>query len=94
MKTLEFDEKTFLLLETAADADEMVSDETIQDCLEGWFGDRRTVPEQGFIDRLVNTKGAPPWDGSRPGFDIESYDNPAAKRLLSRARRIKRELND
>jgi hypothetical protein len=90
-RTFEFEGTTYLYLETAEQADELVSDDDIQDTLESWFGERRTVPEEDFIDRLVKDHG-----GARSSmpFEIESYDSPASRRLLSRARKIKKELND
>jgi hypothetical protein len=90
-KTFEFDGVTYLVLETAEQADELVSDDDIQDTLEGWFGERRTVPEEDFIDRLVKDHGSA---YAATPFEIENYDSPAARRLLSRARKIKKELND
>ena len=90
-KTVEFDGVTYILMETREQADELVSDDNITDTLEGWFGDRRTVPEEDFIDRIVRDHGS---EYATTPFEIERYDNPASKRLLSRARKIKRELND
>jgi len=91
VKTFEFDGTTYVVMETAEQADEMISDDDIQDTLEGWFGDRRTVPEEEFIDRLVKDHGG---SYSKTPFEIEEYDSPAARRLLSRARKIKKELSD
>ena len=90
-KTIEVDGVTYVLLEEAEEADSLVTDDDIQDTLEGWFGDRRTVPEEDFIDRLVKDHGG---SYARTPFEIENYDSPASRRLLSRARKIKKELND
>jgi hypothetical protein len=88
--TFHLEGREYVVLETAEQADKLVSDETIQDALEGWFGDRRTVPEEEFIDCISDRYGTP--NLGETGFEIQQYDSPAARRILSRARRIKREL--
>lgn len=90
-RAFELDGRTYVILETAEQAERLVSDETIQDCLEGWFGDRRGVPEQAFIDAISDRYGTPRFAES--GFEIQDYLCPASRNILKRARRIKRELD-
>lgn len=75
----------YVMLTTAADADEYVSDADLEGALE-WFADKRGVPTEGFIDRLCGSSATP--------YDLGAYDNEAARRLLSRARKIKREMDE
>jgi hypothetical protein len=84
-RTFEYDERTYVYLDTAEQANTLVSDEDIVSAL-GWFEEKKGVPAQDFIDKLAKHGGYAdtPWD-------IDSYDNEAARRLLARARRIKRE---
>lgn len=49
-----------------------------------WFNDERSMPTEDFIDRLCKTYG-----GSE--YDLESYDNDAARKIMRIARRIRRE---
>lgn len=55
----------------------------IEDCVE-WYDGSPTMPLQDFIDRLCNTYGG-------EDYDLENYDNPAARRIMSIARRIRKE---
>lgn len=48
-----------------------------------WFEDEPTMPTDEFIDRLCNTYGG-------EGWDLESYDNPAARKIMRIARQEKR----
>jgi hypothetical protein len=63
------------------DADEFVTDLMLDETLD-WFEDDRGVPTEEFIDRLCTTYA--------DAWDIDNYDSPAARRILSRARKIKR----
>lgn len=77
-------------------ADLRMDDETLEknvaDCVDGWFGDRRGIPVEDFIDRFVRDYGG---DGYGPDdWDMDSYDSPAARHLLRLARRYKREQAD
>lgn len=59
----------------------------IERCIESaveWFDDESTMPAEDFIDRLCNSYGG-------DDFDLESYDNEAARKILRIARRIRRE---
>jgi hypothetical protein len=79
-------DRIYTVLQTAEQADEYVTDQYIEETL-GWFEDKRGVPTEDFIDRLCDEQGA---YADQP-YDLDNYDNDAARRILSRARRIKRE---
>lgn len=69
------------ILETEADVtDDILA--SVDECVD-WFDDERTMPTEEFIDRLCDSYGA--------GWDIESYDNPAVRKIMRRARQIRRE---
>ncbi len=54
--------------------------EAIEDTLE-WF-DRQPLSTEAFIDRLCGTCG--------DGWDIESYDNAATRKIMAHARALRR----
>lgn len=89
MRRFEHDGEQYVYLDTKEQADELVSDELIEEVL-GWFHDRKGVPANAFIDKLCDTYGRPYGD-KKLGFDIDNYDNAASRSILSRARRIKKE---
>lgn len=47
----------------------------------GWFDDEPRLNGEEFIDRLCKTYA--------DGWDIESYDNPAVREILKRARKLR-----
>lgn len=49
-----------------------------------WFDGSRTMGTEEFIDRLCKTYGG-------TDYDLESYDNDAARKIMRIARRIRRE---
>ena len=68
-------------LETADDVTaEILSD--VEDCV-GFFEDE-PMGTEAFIDRLCKSYGS-------DQFDIESYDNPAVRKIMRHARAVKRE---
>lgn len=81
-------EQQYRMIETADEADRYFTDETLSSCLD-WFEDERGVPTEEYIDRLFNTYAGTDENGAE--IDVERYDNAAASRILSRARRLKRE---
>lgn len=89
-QTFEHDGRLYVVLESAEQADEFVDDDLLEECL-AWFEDERGIPAEPFIDKLSDVYGVAPYDRSAPGFEIQDYDSQAARRLLSRARRLKRE---
>jgi hypothetical protein len=71
------------VLETEADvtADILAA---VEECVD-WFDEERSMPVEAFIDRLCDAYGA--------GWDIESYDNAAVRKIMRKARQIRRERN-
>jgi hypothetical protein len=69
------------IITTAEEANALVSDDLIDAAL-GWFEDERGIPSEEFIDRLCD---------SADGWDLDNYDNAAARRILERARKIKKD---
>jgi len=81
------DTRTWRILETEDDVTPEMEKE-IEECLD-YFHDRRTLPTEEFIDTFC--KG---WGGSGyspTDWDLDSYINPAAKKIMRIARRLKRE---
>ncbi len=70
------------ILETADDVTPDV-EKWITFCVD-WFDSEPTMGVQEFIDRFCETYG----DGQ---FDIESYDNPAVRKIMRLAREDRRE---
>jgi hypothetical protein len=56
---------------------------SVEECVD-WFDDERTMPTEAFVDRLCSAYSN--------GWDIESYDNPAVRKIMRRARQIRREM--
>lgn len=49
-----------------------------------WFDDEEKMPTEDFIDRLCKDYGGTDWD-------LDQYDNPAARKIMRIARRIRRD---
>jgi hypothetical protein len=49
-----------------------------------WFDDSPTMGTQEFIDRLCKTYGG-------EDYDLDSYDNPAARKIMRVARQVRAE---
>lgn len=58
-------------------------DAQIEDCLD-WFQGEPRLSTEVFIDRFAKDYGGEDWD-------IESYGNPAANRIMKRARQLRKE---
>lgn len=86
-RTFDIDGRTYRLLEEAGDVDEEIL-AAIENCLD-WFPEGEPMPTEEFIDRLCKTYGSPSFD--KPGFDLDQYDNPAARKIMREARRMRRE---
>jgi hypothetical protein len=69
-------EHTYRALVTAEDVTEGVL-ACVRDCVD-WFDDSPTMPTEEFIDRLCVSYGS--------DFDLESYDNEAARKIMRAAR--------
>lgn len=96
MRRFKHDDKEYVYLDTEEQANELITDVMIEETL-GWFEDEKGVPGEEFIDRLCDNEGPPHYDTEKHryglGFDMDSYDNDAARSILRRARRIKKEQN-
>jgi hypothetical protein len=68
-------------------------EEDIANCVE-WFDGSPTMGTQEFLDKLCDVYGAhrnfetDEWEG----YDLESYDNPAARAIMRKARQIRKEM--
>lgn len=58
---------------------------SVEDCFDAYAGERFTNDE--FIDELADTYGL----ASTPKWDIESYDNPAVRKILRHVRHLRKE---
>ena len=77
---------------TSEDVDETISDEMLNDALD-WFSDEPKMPTDEFLDRLFPFDGNPR-DSAGRMLDLDSFDNEAARRIMSRARRLRKERDD
>jgi hypothetical protein len=69
------------ILESEADVtDDILT--SVDECVD-WFDDEPSMPTEEFIDRLCTTYAV--------GWDIESYDNPAVRKIMRRARQVRKE---
>ena len=73
----------YRILQTAADARDVVADDMIEETL-GWFDGERLSTE-AFIDRLCHDYGG------GGGWDIENYACPAVAEIMRRARKMRAE---
>jgi hypothetical protein len=79
----------FRLLQTAEEVDALISDEDLNSAID-WFDDQRTMPTDEFLDRLVPRYGGLT-DEQGNELDLDQMDNDAARRIMSRARRLRKE---
>jgi len=77
---------------TSEDVDETISDEMLNDALD-WFDGEPKMPTDEFLDRLLPFHGCPR-DSAGRMLDLDSFDNEAARRIMSRARRLRKERDD
>lgn len=81
------DEKTWRILREREDITPEIEADIVQ-AVE-WFDDSPTMGTTEFIDRLCKTYGG---SGERPDdYDLDNYDGPAARRIMSIARRVRKE---
>lgn len=75
-------EQTWRILREADD--EQAIEETLD-----WFPEGEPMPTEEFIDRLCKDNGG---NGDGPDdWDIDSYDSPAARKIIRIARQKRRE---
>ena len=82
-------EQKYRTLQTAAEVDEFISDETLGSALD-WFDGEPRMPTDEFLDRLFPRYGGPVGDDGSE-LDLDQIDNEAARRIMSRARRLRKE---
>lgn len=87
MKVEKFQDKTYYILETEDDVNEEVS-ASIEDGVD-WFDDEPSMPADEFFDRMFGRYGLHRKEGGI--YDLEETDNPAAKKILRIARKIRKE---
>lgn len=71
--------RTIFILESEEDVGEDVlaeADEAVD-----WFDDEPSMPAEDFFDRMFK----------HSKYDLEEMDNPAAKKILRHARKLRRE---
>jgi hypothetical protein len=83
------DEKSYYILQTAEEAD-MISDEDLEHAVD-WFDGQPSMPRDEFFDRLFTRYSGPTCPiGSYDEFDLDQLDNAAARRLIARARKLRK----
>lgn len=82
-------ESGYRLLTTAEEVDDLLSDEDLGSALD-WFDDESKMPTDEFLDRLFPKYGGPQ-DSEGRELDLDQMDNAAARRIMARARRLRRE---
>ena len=85
------DETRYYMLQTAEDADRFITDEQIESALD-WFDGEPRMPTDEFLDRLFTRYSGPPCDlDGYDECDLDQLDNDAARRIMARARKMRRE---
>jgi hypothetical protein len=83
------EQKTYRVLKTAEEVDEFISDEDLGSALD-WFDGEPKMPTDEFLDRLFPKYGGL-YDSDGAELDLDSLDNPAARRIMARARKLRKE---
>jgi hypothetical protein len=82
-------DKTYRLLQTAEEVDALITDADLDSALD-WFDGEPRMPTDDFLDRLFPRYGGPTApDGAE--LDLDQLDNPAARRIMARARALRKE---
>lgn len=82
-------ERKYRLLQGAEEVDSLISDEDLNSALD-WFEGEPKMPTDEFLDRLFPRYGSL-CDPEGNELDLGEFDNPAAKRIMLRARRLRKE---
>jgi len=85
-------ERQFRMLQTAEEVDELITDEMLNSALD-WFDDEPKMPTDEFLDRLFPRYGEK-LDPEGREIDLDQLDNAAARRIMSRARKLRKERNE
>lgn len=83
------DERRYVTLETADQVDRYITDDELDEALD-WFDDEPNMPTSDFLDRLFPRYGGPT-DETGAELDLDSLDNEAARRIMRRARTLRKE---
>lgn len=83
---------TFRMLQTAEEVDELISDSLLNDTLD-WFPEGEKMPTDEFLDRLFPRYGSI-LDPEGREIDLDQMDNAAARRIMARARRLRKERDE
>lgn len=87
---MQTEEKKWRMLKTADDITPEIKQD-IAACVEGWFLDE-PMPAEDFLDKLCDHFGGSGRDDR--SYDLDHYDNEAARAIMRIARRIRREANE
>lgn len=79
----------YRMLQTAEEVDEFISDELLNSAID-WFEGEPKMPTEDFLDRLFPKYGDI-YDTDGHALDLDQLDNPAARRIMARARRLRKE---
>lgn len=77
------------MLHTAAEVDAFIGDDDLNEALD-WFDDEPKMPTDEYLDRLFPRYGGLR-DNQGRELDLDQLDNAAARRIMSRARSLRRE---
>lgn len=81
--------RTYRLLQTTEEVDALITDAELNSALD-WFDDEPRMPTEDYLDRLFPKYGGPR-DNDGAELDLDHLDNEAARRIMKRARRLRRE---
>ena len=79
--------ETWKILKSADDVTPEIEQHVVS-CVE-WFEDSPTMGVTEFIDRLCKTYGGSGYDDG--DYDLDSYDSPAARKIMRLARKTRKE---
>lgn len=82
----------YLTLTTAEQVDRFITDDDLNEALD-WFDDEPRMATDEFLDRLFPRYGGPRDDQGRE-LDLDQMDNDAARRIMARARALRKERED
>ena len=77
-------------LRTADEVDRYITDADLDSAVD-WFDGEPKMPTDEYLDRLFPRYGRGITDEAGRELDMDSLDNEAARRIMSRARKLRRE---
>ena len=81
-------EQRYRNLTTAEEVDRYISDDDLDSAID-WFDEQRTMPADEFFDRLFPRYSSLS-DETGAILELDNMDNYAARRILSRARALRK----